>query len=1245
MRQLTRAEFDALSYRLNQFETRQTAFEADVASIGDTSGTLNAAIVNLSGTIDGHFNQLSGTVNARFLNLTGSLISSVAGSAAAVYSSLQAGSTASLAAQYTMMVAGTTASDAAVQASVKAGSTASLASQYTMMIAGTSASDAAIQVSLKAGSTASLASQYTMMIAGTSASDAAVQTSLKAGVTASFGSWAGDLSVQGSISGSDLRIRGIAKGLTLFSNFNAEGEANTTLNSISFAKHVDAGPVPESIKIYNRGTFATNLYGASDLVFAFKDTAGAGPTEMAVFHGLGVTITGTLRNKGDVQLTGQLTGSSVQLYPGGASASGQRDSVIISNYNQATAGDSQRIRWEWNGQNIYNAWIAGRLTNTSPGFLDPYLEFGVQENSTLYQTSVTGTFFVRAGGISTPGSITGSGDATFARNVQIANTITHGGEYIFLTNTDANIQSAATNGNVYIRSNGGSLYLNPNIGNGPIILGYNGSNYTEVAGQLTASLNLKVAGSITGSGDVDFKRGLTVTGALDVASLTTLSNYIRIRDYDLGTWNQSTPAGTSIISRDATTMFWEGGVAVGQYSDGNVPAAYREYGMLLVQKDATVAGSITGSGDTLFSRRVVIGSANTPLATATAVSSIEATITANSLITAGDSAVGAANPAITMYRTSAGARTGTAARLLMASSVFDFRVQKGTNDTAYGAETYTDLLTFTEYGATFAGSITGSGLIVTSNAGVGSTDDGNNAVFRDSTALAQGVGGGISFQGKYTSGGSIAGGGGIKLQKSNATDGNLAFDLVLFTRPAGGSVTERLRLSGQGGAAITGTLRGTGDATFVGSITGSGDALFSNEVIVGGTLGANSVTVGNQTLGSNALNNASGPLYLQYYTPAGGISMGDGVTPCPVSIHGTLDVNSDTAKFGLTRDGLVHFAGNSIDFEYTLNAEATGYINWEGYNAGTTQFRNLSIRDGKGAEVALFQGSTKETFHRGSVQVTGTVNSTGDILIAGNPLSGTINAKFASLAAAGGLINVQKFTANGTYTRTAGTSKVIVEMVGGGGGSGGIFAASGVYASTGGGASGVYSKKFLSTVSATGTIIIGAAGIGGATKTAGPLDGTQRLALNGQVGGDTVFFINDTNYLARGGGGSSGSLGTNTNWSYYLPGGVVRSGSTATDVVFGTPGQHATLKTWSGNATTGQEYAGPSGDGGSSPFGNGGKGYILQFVGAQAGNGIHGEGYGTGGGGSTANNLGSHAEYWAWGASGSQGVVLIYEFA
>lgn len=58
MRLLTRGEFDSLSFRLNGFEARQTGFEADANSIGDTSGTLDAAIRDLSGSVDGHFNAL-----------------------------------------------------------------------------------------------------------------------------------------------------------------------------------------------------------------------------------------------------------------------------------------------------------------------------------------------------------------------------------------------------------------------------------------------------------------------------------------------------------------------------------------------------------------------------------------------------------------------------------------------------------------------------------------------------------------------------------------------------------------------------------------------------------------------------------------------------------------------------------------------------------------------------------------------------------------------------------------------------------------------------------------------------------------------------------------------------------------------------------------------------------------------------------------------------------------------------------
>lgn len=90
-------------------------------------------------------------------------------------------------------------------------------------------------------------------------------------------------------------------------------------------------------------------------------------------------------------------------------------------------------------------------------------------------------------------------------------------------------------------------------------------------------------------------------------------------------------------------------------------------------------------------------SASTPV-TPFASSSAEFLLSANSLVTIGESVQGNANPAITLYRTTSGNRIGTGARLYLASSNFDFRIQQGTNGTAYGAETYTDRLTINSSG-------------------------------------------------------------------------------------------------------------------------------------------------------------------------------------------------------------------------------------------------------------------------------------------------------------------------------------------------------------------------------------------------------------------------------------------------------------------------------------------------------------------------------------------------------------------
>ena len=68
----------------------------------------------------------------------------------------------------------------------------------------------------------------------------------------------------------------------------------------------------------------------------------------------------------------------------------------------------------------------------------------------------------------------------------------------------------------------------------------------------------------------------------------------------------------------------------------------------------------------------------------------------------------------------------------------------------------------------------------------------------DSASMAANVGGGISFGGKYTSGGVYTDFGFIKGMKENGTDGDYAGYINFYTRPNGGSFTERMRITSGG---------------------------------------------------------------------------------------------------------------------------------------------------------------------------------------------------------------------------------------------------------------------------------------------------------------------------------------------------------------------------------------------------------------------------------------------------------------
>ncbi|MDD5290012.1 MAG: hypothetical protein PHT40_02310 [Patescibacteria group bacterium] len=75
---------------------------------------------------------------------------------------------------------------------------------------------------------------------------------------------------------------------------------------------------------------------------------------------------------------------------------------------------------------------------------------------------------------------------------------------------------------------------------------------------------------------------------LDVAGSTRLSSYLQLRDFDAGSWDGVT-LGSTIISRDYATVFWNGGVIVGGYANDATPAAYSAGGAFLSQGPTALA--------------------------------------------------------------------------------------------------------------------------------------------------------------------------------------------------------------------------------------------------------------------------------------------------------------------------------------------------------------------------------------------------------------------------------------------------------------------------------------------------------------------------------------------------------------------------------------------------------------------------------------------------------------------------------
>jgi hypothetical protein len=389
---------------------------------------------------------------------------------------------------------------------------------------------------------------------------------------------------------------------------------------------------------------------------------------------------------------------------------------------------------------------------------------------------------------------------------------------------------------------------------------------------------------------------------------------------------------------------------------------------------------------------------------------------------------------------------------------------------------------------------------------------------------------------------------------------------------------------------LTGILKATAGVVSTALVNLASDVTGILSVANGGTGWAN--------IQANTLLTGNGSGAVATTTIGNGLSLAGGIL---TTTFGTTTANTFTA--------LQQFAaGASSSAQSTLDYVAVGR------NATTT------IRGETNATSTFAGGVEARALNITSTTATSTFANGIDLA------NGCISVNGTCISAGGGggsgvLVNIQTFTANGTYTPSPGATTAQVIVTGGGGGGGGILGTDTTNETVaGGGGAGGTAIDYVDLTNVTSVVVtVGTGGAGGVnTGGTGTTGGSSSFgafaSANGGVGG-VGSAVNATGCAAVAGAmGAGGAGGTASLGAINITGGHGFVGSCLAEVVNG-------------------------GAGAASYWGGGGPGALDPNANSAVAGG-NANAYGAGGGGAAEED----ATTGATGGTGAGGIVVVYEY-